>query len=217
MNTGFHRKPIPVEIQRRITKLFVANLPDRCSGVDLAGVLREHGTIFDIYIAKKRDKGGRRFGFVSFLDVKDTDEMLKKLYNIKLGSFKLEINIARFVLEDGEIKDDNYHKLKVDKVHIPPSHKNGSSNIRFVKKGAFSFKEALTGQREEEDVQNKTVILEDQQSVFEDFHDRSLVIKLSSFEVLRNIRRILNEMGLGGGSFQYIGGFQILLSFRNSE
>ncbi|MFS7944885.1 putative RNA-binding domain superfamily [Helianthus anomalus] len=49
------RKPIPANIQKRLTKFFVSNLPVRCSGSDLAGFVRVHAEIYDIYIARKRD------------------------------------------------------------------------------------------------------------------------------------------------------------------
>ncbi|MFS8010520.1 putative RNA recognition motif domain, nucleotide-binding alpha-beta plait domain superfamily [Helianthus anomalus] len=57
-----HRIPIPETIQRRITKLFVTNLPEGCSGTDLAEHVRSFGQIFYLYIARKRDKGGNKFG-----------------------------------------------------------------------------------------------------------------------------------------------------------
>ncbi|PWA40101.1 nucleotide-binding alpha-beta plait domain-containing protein [Artemisia annua] len=212
---GSRRKPIPVEIQRRITKFFITNLPDRCSGSDLAGVLRGYGVIFGIYIAKKRDKGGKRFGFVSFLDVRDIKEMLRRMYNIKMGAFKLEINVARFILEDGEIREEYVHKQKAP--NIPPSHNTGNINVRFAKKGTFSFKEALTGDRKKEEVQNKTLILDDHQPVMEDLHGRSLFIKLGSFAVLRNLRSILSDMGLKGGRLRYLGGLQLLITFNSID
>ncbi|MFS7981918.1 putative RNA-binding domain superfamily [Helianthus anomalus] len=55
------RIPIPENIQRRITKFFVTNLPEGCSGSDLASQIRVFGQIFDLYIARKRDRGGNRF------------------------------------------------------------------------------------------------------------------------------------------------------------
>ncbi|PWA59445.1 nucleotide-binding alpha-beta plait domain-containing protein [Artemisia annua] len=149
---GDRRKPIPEVVQRRLTKFFVTNLPDRCSGMDLAGAIREYGAIFYIYIAKKRDKGGRRFGFFSFYDVKDKDELIKKMSNIR---------------------------------------KN--------------------------DTQNKTLILDDNASVFDDLQGRSLVLKLASFEVLRNIRKEMKDMGLAGGSIQYLGRLRLLVSFDSNE
>ncbi|MFS7952656.1 putative nucleotide-binding alpha-beta plait domain superfamily, RNA-binding domain superfamily [Helianthus anomalus] len=55
-----HRRqkiPIPENVQRRITKIFVTNLPEGCSGSDLATQVRSYGHIFDLYIARKRDRG----------------------------------------------------------------------------------------------------------------------------------------------------------------
>ncbi|PWA97953.1 RNA-directed DNA polymerase, eukaryota, Reverse transcriptase zinc-binding domain protein [Artemisia annua] len=187
-NMGFRRNPIPEEIQKRITKLFVTNLQDRCSGADLAGVLRQHG---------------------------DKDEMTRNLSNIKMGMFKLEINIARFVLEDGEIREERVHKPTQTKV--PPTRNMGGSTARFVKKGVFSFKQALTGERRGEEVQDRSVILDDRIQAHEDLLCRSLVLKLGSFEVLRNIQNILKDMGLGGGMLRYLGGLQLLISFNSNE
>ena len=106
------RKPIPIEIQRRITKFFVTNLPEKCSGNDLASHVRQFGKIFGIYIARKRDKRGNRFGFISILDVKNLNELLKDLRRIRIGEDHLWFSMARFVLEDGEINNNlpkNYH------------------------------------------------------------------------------------------------------------
>ncbi|KAJ0545552.1 putative RNA recognition motif domain, nucleotide-binding alpha-beta plait domain superfamily [Helianthus annuus] len=104
---GSRRKPIPVETLARITKFYVTNLPDNCSGANLAREVRNFGEIFDIYVARKRDKVGRRFAFVSLLDVKDRQEMEKVLSSIRLGEYKLKVNVARFVLEEGEVKEDS--------------------------------------------------------------------------------------------------------------
>ncbi|MFS7975988.1 putative nucleotide-binding alpha-beta plait domain superfamily, RNA-binding domain superfamily [Helianthus anomalus] len=101
---GDHRKTIPVNIQRRLTKFFVSNLLDRCSGNDIAGVVRRHAEIHDIYIARQKDKKGNRFGFVSLLDVKNTREFVKTLSDIMMGEYKLSFNVARFTLEEGEIR-----------------------------------------------------------------------------------------------------------------
>lgn len=76
---GSRRKPIPEKIQGRLTKFFVSKLPKKCSGNNLADFVRQHGEIFDLYIARKRDRFGNRFGFVTMLDVKDKQEMVRIL------------------------------------------------------------------------------------------------------------------------------------------
>jgi hypothetical protein len=50
----------------------------------------------DVYIPKKVDKQGRRFGFVKFRDVKDAMELLRSISDIWIGSFKLRVNRSKF-------------------------------------------------------------------------------------------------------------------------
>ncbi|MFS8013130.1 putative RNA recognition motif domain, nucleotide-binding alpha-beta plait domain superfamily [Helianthus anomalus] len=50
----------------RVTKFYVANIPDGCRPWDLASFLGNYGEIAGSFIAKKRSKEGLKFGFVSF-------------------------------------------------------------------------------------------------------------------------------------------------------
>ncbi|PWA63811.1 nucleotide-binding alpha-beta plait domain-containing protein [Artemisia annua] len=140
---GSHRKTIPVEVQARITKYFVTNLPNRCSGADLAGVVREFGIIFDIYIARKRDRNGNSFGFVSLLDVKDRVETERKLSGVRLGDFRLRFNVARFVLEEGEVDTSCTGR---DRMH--GNNRNSTLPRRSMPNHGVSFKEMLVGKQE---------------------------------------------------------------------
>lgn len=207
------RNPIPASIKARITKLFVNNLPDRCSGADLAAVLRGMGTIFDIYIARKRNKEGKRFGFVSFLDVKDCKELLKTLSSVRLGDFKLKFNIARFVLEEGEIDQS---KRDVRKTRPSKTAGKGPSLKPFVftwvEVNNMSFKEASTGES-----MGKMVTVDDSVEAFRSMHGRTIYVRLKSLEVLKNIRSTLREMKLQEGFVRYIGGLSILVEFQSNE
>ncbi|KAK9074113.1 hypothetical protein SSX86_006710 [Deinandra increscens subsp. villosa] len=213
---GTHRKPIPVEVLSRITKFYVSNLPERCSGADLAKEVRNFGTIFDIYIARKRDKIGRRFGFISLFDVKDRREMERVLSSIRLGDYKLKVNVARFVLEEGEVD--------VRKKYVPKNQQaqtsQGGKDIGNTKDGpwnglssnAMSYKEAFTGVAE-----GKTLVVEDTVCAFEDLHGRSVVVRVASLVVLRRIKDILKEMGLGEGIVNCLGGLMVLITFDSKD
>ncbi|KAJ0743128.1 putative RNA recognition motif domain, nucleotide-binding alpha-beta plait domain superfamily [Helianthus annuus] len=208
-----HRKPIPVEVLSRLTKFYVANLPERRSGADLAKDIRNFGNIYDIYIASKRDKEGNRFGFVSLLDVKDRKEMERILSAIRLGDYRLKVNVARFVLEDGEINSRKpTYPVKDKKLeeheradYRDPLH--GPRNVYSA--NSMSFKEAFDGASK-----GKSIVIDDNISAFEDLHGRSVVVKVASLEVLRMIKGILKEMGLGEGSVHCLGGFMMLISFK---
>ncbi|PWA67537.1 nucleotide-binding alpha-beta plait domain-containing protein [Artemisia annua] len=201
------RKPIPEAIQHRITKIFVTNLPEGCSGSDLASHVRVFGQIFDLYIARKRDKRGNRFGFLSMLDVKDCSELLRNLRNIRMGNNKLWFNVARFVLEDGEVnmpRDDPPVKKAVN-----TNFKNGMAHqgSKF-ESGEMSFKDMLVG---------KTVNIVDQVNGFSSLHDRAIVGRMVDVEAMKSIYLFLHEICPGFGNVQYMGGLDLLISFNEPE
>ncbi|KAJ0795347.1 putative RNA recognition motif domain, nucleotide-binding alpha-beta plait domain superfamily [Helianthus annuus] len=83
-----------------ITKYFVANLPEGCTPWELRKALEGFGEITGTYVAKKKDKGGGRFGFVSFVNVRDRSELEKSLHGARMGACMLKVNIARFAVEN---------------------------------------------------------------------------------------------------------------------
>ncbi|KAF5754380.1 putative RNA recognition motif domain, nucleotide-binding alpha-beta plait domain superfamily [Helianthus annuus] len=88
-----------------ITKLFVSNLPEGCTPWELRKCLEGFGEISGTYVAKKRDKEGSRFGFVSFREVADRKELVKNISGVRMGENKLKVNIARFAVENSGLSD----------------------------------------------------------------------------------------------------------------
>ncbi|MFS8028753.1 putative RNA recognition motif domain, nucleotide-binding alpha-beta plait domain superfamily [Helianthus anomalus] len=54
-----------------ITKFYISNLPVGCRPWDVADFVAGCGEVAGMYIARKKDKEGRRFGFLSLRNVKD--------------------------------------------------------------------------------------------------------------------------------------------------
>ncbi|KAJ0682025.1 putative RNA recognition motif domain, nucleotide-binding alpha-beta plait domain superfamily [Helianthus annuus] len=192
------RKPIPESIQRRILKLFVTNIPEGGSGADLASFIRPFGQIFDLYIARKRDKNGNHFGFISMLDIKDKDDLLRNLRNIHMGNCKLWFNIARFVLEDGEInsfkedrpvRDDGRNKRPVEdkgKTEI----KIGTSDV-----GDRSFKDMLVG---------KSIYVDSNVNGFASMHGHAVVARFTSLSALKNGVEVLISFSDATKAFDFV-------------
>ncbi|KAJ0788679.1 putative RNA recognition motif domain, nucleotide-binding alpha-beta plait domain superfamily [Helianthus annuus] len=208
-----HRRriPIPENVECRITKLFVTNLPEGCSGTDLASHVRPFGQIFDLYIARKRDKGGNRFGFISMLDVKDKDELIKSLRNTRIGKYKLWFSIARFVLEDGEISNhqpdkSNSNKFGTKNNKVDDSHVDANKGT--FASGKKSFKDMLVG---------KTVTVNIRVNAFQSLHGKALVARMIDLRALKNIKIILNDICPGRGRVQYLGGLDVMVSFDDAE
>lgn len=62
----------------------------------MEGFLKVGGEVVDVYIPLKRNKSGRRFGFVRFMNNGDPEGLEKRLGNIWIGTYKLSVNISRF-------------------------------------------------------------------------------------------------------------------------
>ncbi|KAJ0770504.1 putative RNA recognition motif domain, nucleotide-binding alpha-beta plait domain superfamily [Helianthus annuus] len=200
------KTPIPENIQRRITKIFVTNLSEGCSGTDLATTIRSFGQIYDLYIARKRDRGGNRFGFISILDVKDKGELLKNLRGIRIGDNKLWFNITRYILEDGEVNLFEYkqqNSIPKDKSKVGSSFSSGPAVS-----GDWSFKEMLVG---------KSINIDSNVNAFSTLHGRAVVTRMIDVEALKNIYVILNDICPGSGKVQYLGGLDLLISFEDAE
>ncbi|OIW17552.1 hypothetical protein TanjilG_00218 [Lupinus angustifolius] len=54
------------------------------------------GTVGDVFIPHKRDKMGRKFGFVRFKRVVDGCKLKSELSNVLIGLFKVIVNTPRF-------------------------------------------------------------------------------------------------------------------------
>ncbi|PWA79287.1 RNA-directed DNA polymerase, eukaryota [Artemisia annua] len=201
------RKPIPAHIQSRITKIFVTNLPEGCSGADLATQVRVFGQIYDLYIARKRDKSGNQFGFISFLDVKDKEELLRNLKGIRMGDYKLLFNIARFVLEEGEINTGA--EKPGPKTFGNPNMNRGTDRMGGKSiRNDTSFRDLFEG---------KNISIDNNVQAFSTLHGRAIIARMIDLEALKSIYVILNGICPGFGKVQYLGGLDLLISFEDAE
>jgi RNA recognition motif-containing protein len=78
------------------TSFFITNLPDDASIGDLWKTFREFGRVGEVYIPKKLDRRGRRFGFVKFKEVEDVEALGDRLKDVWIGPYKLWVNRSRF-------------------------------------------------------------------------------------------------------------------------
>ncbi|MCH81494.1 RNA recognition motif [Trifolium medium] len=89
-------------LDRVTTSFFITNFPEDSSSEQLWELFRKFGRVGEVYIPKKLDKWGRRFGFVKFKDVLDVEVLSRNLRDVWLGSFKLRVNLSRFGRSDSK-------------------------------------------------------------------------------------------------------------------
>ncbi|GKV50668.1 hypothetical protein SLEP1_g57366 [Rubroshorea leprosula] len=54
----------------------------------------KYGKVVDVYVPRKRDKWGKRFGFVRMAGVQNEAQMVKRLNEIWIGYYKMRVKIA---------------------------------------------------------------------------------------------------------------------------
>ncbi|KAJ0809238.1 putative RNA recognition motif domain, nucleotide-binding alpha-beta plait domain superfamily [Helianthus annuus] len=83
-----------------IVKFFVSNLPDKWSSKEIGDFFSSFREVVGVYVARKRDKEGNRFGFMSFSGARNKSDLVESLKSVRMGNYKLRTNIARFSLEN---------------------------------------------------------------------------------------------------------------------
>lgn len=97
-----------------MTTFFFSHFPRNYSEYDMWKVFRHWGEVAQVYIAKRLDKWGHRFGFVRFLEVRNVIRLQRQLDSIMIGHTKLYVNLPRYGNEYKkrnqvkEVKNYNY-------------------------------------------------------------------------------------------------------------
>ncbi|MFS7958360.1 putative RNA-directed DNA polymerase [Helianthus anomalus] len=208
----------------KVLKFFVSNIPQGCCPWDLANAFRAYGEIVGAYIARKRDKEGQIFGFVSFKDVRNQEELVGNLKLVKLGGNKLKVNIARFAMENEQVNSS--YEERGRRFVEPKVQKMKQDGARY---GHFrlperEFKDVSKGGSFADILMNKTcptleeeLIDIDPVNTLTDLVGRALVGRVLNFKVLRLLNVMLVDAGYHEAVIQYLGGFSVLISFSSGE
>ncbi|XP_022031676.1 uncharacterized protein LOC110932664 [Helianthus annuus] len=80
--------------------IFLANLPERVSRMEVWLECRRVGNITDVYLPFKRDLMGKRFAFARFNKIRDLDKLIKALNNTWIGDRRINANVSKFEREE---------------------------------------------------------------------------------------------------------------------
>lgn len=209
-----------------ITKFFVSNLPGGCSSKDLIDSMKGFGLIRNTYIARKYDKLGKRFGFVSFANVRDPIALENEMKDVWMGSYKLFIVLARFV--DGEKTNwkggSRWTPVKVDKgkkvndsmeVEVEPvvekvNTGKGGGDGRSFRDTLLNVEPANSGKAIE-------VVVDDCFVGSQMGMGCALVGKVIDLDKLNNLRAWLHFVEWHKVGIKYVGGLWVWLSFATTS
>ncbi|KAK8652711.1 hypothetical protein V6N13_126736 [Hibiscus sabdariffa] len=83
------------EAREGTISLFVENLPERLHWIGLWFAFARHGEVVNVYIARKRSRGGKRFGFVRMKNLEEADHVTQRLNGAILYGSRLVVKLAR--------------------------------------------------------------------------------------------------------------------------
>ncbi|GLU01785.1 hypothetical protein SLE2022_190690 [Rubroshorea leprosula] len=104
------------------TSFFFYDFPEDSSAKDLWFCFWSYGRVADVYIPARRDRRGRRFGFVRMSEVSNVTEMERKLNQIWLGSYHLKVKVADS-MKRGKEGSMVRHKAQIEKKWIKRDNK----------------------------------------------------------------------------------------------
>jgi hypothetical protein len=97
------------------TTCYVNNLPEDISKKEVERMFERWGKVVDVYLAKKRNKMGRFFGFVRFSNVKDEKWLESQLRDVWFGTYKVWINISRFEKPNRRYNERSHNREFINK------------------------------------------------------------------------------------------------------
>ncbi|KAK8561276.1 hypothetical protein V6N12_048350 [Hibiscus sabdariffa] len=83
------------EGKQGVISLFVENLPESLHWTGLWFAFARYGEVVNVYIARKRSRGGKRFGFARMENMGDANRAIQRLNGFALYGSRLVVKIAR--------------------------------------------------------------------------------------------------------------------------
>ena len=136
-------------VDKMSTPFYVTNLPKDIKTNELWNKCAILGTVVDVYIAQKLSKMGRRFAFVLFIKVRNTNDLEARLCDMWFGNYHIFASIARFP------KKDNTQSIPQ-----PDNVRNTSRNVTHASQmAAKSYATAVTGDKMAKQLHKRLYIL----------------------------------------------------------
>ncbi|KAK8714362.1 hypothetical protein V6N13_149555 [Hibiscus sabdariffa] len=111
-NNNFGYYPRWGEGRKEIVSLYVQNLPTQLHWSGLRQTFGRHGDVVDSFIAGKKNRAGKRFGFVRFPNIADAERAIERLNGFSLYGFSLSVSFARF-----KTRTSYWRKVSRSKTH----------------------------------------------------------------------------------------------------
>ncbi|KAM0063685.1 putative RNA recognition motif domain, nucleotide-binding alpha-beta plait domain superfamily [Helianthus debilis subsp. tardiflorus] len=221
-------------IDNNVAKYYVSNLPFGCTPWEVTKFLGHYGEVTGTYVARKNDREGNRFGFISFKNVKNAKELEYRMNGVKMGKFILKVNIAKFaaenvgLFEDGDLSMNKNIPETIGMEHYHQDYsqqKWAGGTYKGLQKEGRSFADLFKGKGKDNGeastsnvpCSGKILTISKDVKAFHFLYGSALVGRTVDINILNKLDRILWEGGFSGIVIYYVGGLSLLLSFKDHE
>ncbi|GJU14888.1 RNA-directed DNA polymerase, eukaryota, reverse transcriptase zinc-binding domain protein [Tanacetum coccineum] len=177
----------------------------------------KYGRLVDSFIANKRSKRGKHFGFIRFLGIKDDTEFVKLLSNIWIRSYHLYVTVVRYQRTNSTGSKSTKQVLtKEENLKTKP---NPNSQFAEYAPSKPPFASVIHNKHTKIDtitsyVNTKTVTLKDQDLISVEDSSMVLLLKLKDVDTMSNICKSEGFMDL---KIHHVWGLWIWIQFPSSS
>nr|GEW28263.1 RNA-directed DNA polymerase, eukaryota, reverse transcriptase zinc-binding domain protein [Tanacetum cinerariifolium] len=199
---ALHRKKVTTQQEITATPQEIITIKP---GDDDKELQELYGQVVDVFIPNRRSKNGKRFGFVRFIKVFDTERLANNLCTVWMGSYKIHANVARFQrppVTNGEIRKNAAEVRDVRGVKV-----NNNSYVHAVKGRLSGVNSSVTV---------PVMVLEDE-CVNKEEYKCCLNGKVKEFGSLSNLKVVLSKEGFEDIALRYLGGLWVMIEFKAKE
>lgn len=111
--------------EEEVTLYFFTNFPENWRAKNPWEVFNRWGRVQEVFIPDKRNRQGKKFGFVRFYGIRDPSAFGRKLDQIVIGCTKLFVNKPRFVKPVEEQVERKWKSIR-------PVEINGGEGLVFI-------------------------------------------------------------------------------------
>nr|GEW26458.1 RNA-directed DNA polymerase, eukaryota, reverse transcriptase zinc-binding domain protein [Tanacetum cinerariifolium] len=210
------QNPFQKEVEKIAYSFFVTNFPDYVDAKRLWKECEPYGSIIDAFIANKRSKVRKQFGFVRFFGVKNDEQLAWSLVSIWIGSYHLFVSVAHFNRQE---KKDLLPKTVVNKTNnsLPSQRVEQVGSSQNKKSYASTLHGDANSNVEKHKIKRKHITLSDEELVqVTDPQDVALV-KVKHVKTMNNLYRLCREEGFVDLKIPHICKMWLWLQFQNVE
>ena len=123
--------------QKDIQSFYFTRFPDEANMEELWRYFKQFGAVREIFISARRNKLGKKYGFVRFSGVEDKHELERKLDNSLFGRLKMHVNIPKFArVQAGKTRSAAQQRQPAEFIGKESTH--GRHPGTYLKRGSYA-------------------------------------------------------------------------------